>query len=684
MISCHSKKTLNPNSTKSNDLNLSLQNDGVWKSLGPFGSSEPMADSGSLSPHGAGRFMCIDIHPKNVYEMLIGHASAGIFKTSDGGLHWEQKLNINIATGIFDILRFKQDSKHILVCANLDIGPSREYGYGLLESFDGGETWQRNSLQFNPEEYNIEQCFAIEILDKKREEKLICISKNKVYLSYDGGKVWNVSYQSDYALKSIVVDPSNSERIILSGNGVLISTDAGKTWTDVSDKINSICNTYPNKFAKYNVCFSKKDENLLYIAGINHSFSLLSLDLGRTNKFNLINRNISAHNQNRCEINVLYNTASDIETLYIGSLRLYKSVDQGKTFKQTAFPNAKVPNHMHDDINDLYVYGSSALFACTDGGVDYTADGGKTWSSITQNSNLNTTILYGFDRSKKGVIVCGSQDNGIFVFKDGYWKCADMYGDGGRVISLNDSFGFACGLAQRNYVTYDAGKSFKYEHAGKETTGYDFKMQHIQNSNIFYIANMQLYKKEIGKYFELLSSSIPTDRKIKSFYVEPDNENSIWICKEDATWGKDPINKLWHTTDGGKNWNDMSASLPILKWRSMSDIYINRFGEIAIVFDGFDKNNSTSHRVYISKDLGNSFENISAGLPNLPMTGILYADNRWICSNNSGVYELNDEKWEQLGRGLPACIITEIKYYEFDHTLMASTFGRGIWAIKLQ
>jgi len=84
---CKSKRqeSLLTDNTSQSLVSLTALKTGQWLPLGPFGAPKPMAETGEKSPHGAGRFMCVDIHPDNSGEILAGHASAGVFKTTDNG-----------------------------------------------------------------------------------------------------------------------------------------------------------------------------------------------------------------------------------------------------------------------------------------------------------------------------------------------------------------------------------------------------------------------------------------------------------------------------------------------------------------------------------------------------------------------------------------------------------------------
>ncbi len=681
---CKSKRPKNIPAEKTGKalVSLRIQEFGTWEPLGPFGAPEPMAENGEITPHGAGRFICVNLHPKNDGEILIGHATSGLFKTTDNGKTWIQKLRFPFATGIYQIIRFNSDENHLIACTALDIGNSRQYGYGLIESFDNGETWIRNSLQFEPEEYNLQQSRDIAIIDKKKEKKLLSISDRRIFFSADGAKTWNKVHEAGFTLKSIVVNPHDENSIFVCGNGVLYSRDGGQNWEDITNDICKHFGKVKSEYSSYMATFSQKSRNRFYVAAQDGSVYILESSTDSLRKYRIKNLNAGQLNVPRLKFATHYDEASRIETLYLGTMRLYKSKDNGMNFIQVTHPVKGQANNAHDDITGITFY-KDKVYLATDGGVDVSGDEGQTWVSLTNQSvNLNTCMVFGFDKSAKGYMMCGTQDNGIFTLKRGAWYCTKLYGDGGRVAALNDSTGFATGFAMMNYTTRDAGSTFEYKHAGTET-GHDFRMSYHSESRTFYLANLHLYKKAEGKYFEILTSRLDASRKIKAFWVNPDNANEIWLCKDDATWGGELKNKLFHTTDGGQTWLDYTNRLPILSWRSITDIFINQDGQIAITLEAFDKKNSGLHKVYFSDDGGQTFVNQSDGLPNVPTNTIVCAKNQWICGNNNGVFVLKAGKWEPFGDEFPATIVTELKYFEHEGVLYASTFGRGIWGIRL-
>lgn len=652
-----------------------------WTPLGPFGSPVPLADSGVISPHGAGRFMCVLPHPKNRNEILIGHASSGLFRTTNGGAGWKAIEPLHYATGIQAMVRFRNDPLHILACAGTDIGTSRQYGYGLLESFDGGESWQSGKLFTYPSEYKTEVFRDVAVFNR-RETGILCVSDHKVYLSTDAGQTFETVFSTKVFLKKIVLNPSDENEIFVCGEGLFHTLDGGKTWTDLSMEAGQACGIPVNSYTRFHAGFSTVDENLAYIVMQNERVCLSGLDLKKMT-FRLINRSACPANIARLGF-LTERTDGHEEVLWLGTVRLFKSTDGGHTFTQSGTPATAAPNHQHDDINQIY-HGESGIYVATDGGVDFSSDGGANWSSLTNSgTGLNASLMFGFDVSPRGIAAAGTQDNGIFFMSGGKWTCAAMYGDGGRVKSLDDSCGFACGFAQMTVRTSDCGNTFTYSHAGSEYYGFEFPIRYIRRSGNLYVANNHLYRKKGNGRFEILSGGTNADRKIKAIWINEENEDEMWMARDDPSWGNDPVNKLLHSTDGGRIWTDKSSSLPVLKWRSITDLHISGGGEIAVSLEAFDAEGAELNKVFISADGGNTFTNQSDGLPNLPVNTLVFAENRWICGTNSGIYVLEYGKWTPLGEGFPASIVTEIKYFREHGVLMASTFGRGLWAVRIR
>jgi photosystem II stability/assembly factor-like uncharacterized protein len=224
--------------TRSPDISTLNTKDSVnWKALGPFGAPSPLSALYTIPQNGSGSFMCVNVNPDNPKDILIGHATAGIFRTTDGGITYTQTMHLNFASGVYKIERFHDNPKHLIAATAIQLDENLQYGYGLIESLDGGASWFRNALKSEPSAEVLEPFMDVLITDSKKSKSLVSISRHKVYLSNNAGASWQMSYESDYDLKHIIVSKEDPQLIIICGNGILLSTDGGYTFNDLSSDI---------------------------------------------------------------------------------------------------------------------------------------------------------------------------------------------------------------------------------------------------------------------------------------------------------------------------------------------------------------------------------------------------------------------------------------------------------------
>ncbi|HEY1046291.1 MAG TPA: sialidase family protein, partial [Bacteroidia bacterium] len=680
MWQCKSKRA-----NSKHKITIDPNDSGAWVAIGPFGSPLPLAAIGQYSPHGTGRFMCVDVHPDRPEEIIAGHASAGIFKTLDGGKHWENiVLPGNMATGINGIIRFQNNKKHLIASTGMDLGISKQYGYGLIESFDGGNTWKRNSLRFDPQEYQLEQTRDLAILDKKKEKNLICISDHSVYLSDDGANTWTKTFTSELKFRELIVDKVRPAQIIIGGSCLLFSKDTGRTWKDLTPLICAAFGGTVNPYSRYSAVFSAKSPGKVYVVAMNNRVRYLSFETSKEDEMHLLNGGRIEFNTSRLKMGIVHNKSKGSETILIGSTRLYKSVDGLNSTTECTNPINGNASHAHDDINQILTTENDEVYICTDGGIDKGNANACRWSSLTDASkDLNASLLFGFDLAGKNNLMLGTQDLGMFHCKEGKWLSSSPYGDGGRVCNTGDSLHFFSGFAKGIAITEDGGKSYNLSGMNEEAKFHDFRIHYQAKDKTTFVAYKNLYKKEKNKYFEILTSQINSEKSIKALWINPNNSNEIWFAREDPYW-ENAADKLYYTKDGGLNWEDRTSTLPILKWRGITDIAINKKGTMAIALEAFDKLNSDLNKIYFSDDQGRSFYNSSKGLPNLPVNCIAAFSDQWYCGTNDGVYVYNKTMgWKKLGKGFPNVPVTELKVDKVNTALYASTFGRGMWKIKI-
>jgi photosystem II stability/assembly factor-like uncharacterized protein len=221
--------------------------DGVYKSIdaGKTWTRIGLTDTSQI-----GRLLVHPTNPDIVYVAAIGHpygpnAERGVFRTTDGGKHWQKVLFVNDKTGAADIA-IDASNPRVLYATTWQVlrtpwgitstGP----GGGLYKSSDGGDTWKKLSsgLPASPlgkigvtvSPANAQRVWATIEAD----------SNGGVYRSDDGGETWlllNDAFNMtarQYYYGHIFADPKNADTVYtFTAKEFYKSTDGGKNYEEI-------------------------------------------------------------------------------------------------------------------------------------------------------------------------------------------------------------------------------------------------------------------------------------------------------------------------------------------------------------------------------------------------------------------------------------------------------------------
>ncbi len=196
------------------------------------------------------------VHPANpdvAYAAVLGHAfgpngERGVYRTTDGGKTWQQVLARDRDTGASDVCLDPTNPR--ILFAGLWQTRRRPWemtsggpGGGVYVSRDGGDTWKRlgghgmtkEDLKGLPEGIYGKVCVAVAPSDGRRVYAMIEAENGGLYRSDDGGETWKLANgqkairQRPWYFSTITVDPKNPEVIWFPQVPLLKSIDGGKT-----------------------------------------------------------------------------------------------------------------------------------------------------------------------------------------------------------------------------------------------------------------------------------------------------------------------------------------------------------------------------------------------------------------------------------------------------------------------
>ncbi len=244
--------------------------DGVYKSTDGGSTWKNM---GLRDTQHIARIVIHPTNPDIVWIAALGHLGTpnqerGVFRTTDGGRTWQKQLFVNETSGAVD-LAIDRRNPDVLYAAMYDairlpwkITEARPGG-GIFKTTDGGAHWQKltNGLpQGNTGRIGLDICrnnpdIVYAVVDNfnlrsgaapPRDTSFAASSSyigGEVYRTDDAGGHWSrvsaegedVSRKAGYSFNQLTVDPNNPKRVFITGSNMIQSNDGGKTWAGLNN-----------------------------------------------------------------------------------------------------------------------------------------------------------------------------------------------------------------------------------------------------------------------------------------------------------------------------------------------------------------------------------------------------------------------------------------------------------------
>lgn len=168
----------------------------------------------------------VAVHPTNRNEMFAASDSAGLFRSTNGGLNWQHVVSLPVSL-LQAVAYLPADPGIVLVSAKAD--PITGNGGGIWRSLDGGGSWDPAPLE--PEFAGL-SAYEISAVG----ETVVVGTSEGVFLTINGGEDWGFASPfafGDRTVYSVLVTPGQPSRIYAGGpSGVRIATTAAlDQWT---------------------------------------------------------------------------------------------------------------------------------------------------------------------------------------------------------------------------------------------------------------------------------------------------------------------------------------------------------------------------------------------------------------------------------------------------------------------
>jgi photosystem II stability/assembly factor-like uncharacterized protein len=643
---------------------MGVKNRGVftWKEVGP----KTWNHSSSWNP-GVGRLTSVAVNPADENIIYVSSPGGGIWKTTDGAKTWVPLIDF-VNSGWMNVFHLCLDpNNENTLYASLSSG-------GVLKSTNAGATWVATGS-------GPSNCRQVKVFPGI-SNLVFCAATNGLWRSVNGGATWkrvetNTSEDVEFC-------PSNKAIMYASGNGgttyVRRSSDTGKTWTG----IDSAAGIY--KMGRTLLAVTAANPARVYVlqaAGSVMGRFYVSDDSGKTFQTTVIGKASEGTNflgyspdgtdtkgQGSYDLAICTNPLNADE-VHIAGILCFKSLDAGQTFEATTvwtYPNGTGYNHA--DVHSLE-WVNTNLYSTSDGGIFRSKNNGGDWDELSTGLGIRQFYRIACSPLEPKIVVGGAQDNGsTFRRTDGVWY--EWLGADGMdcVTSPNDPE-VAIGTSQYGglYKTVNSGQS--YSGLTRPATGNWITplVMHPRNQDTIWAGYNGVYRSDDGgANWNKVTPGISNNLNVLA--VAPSNVGYIYASRG---------NIFYRSANGGATLKTITAPATI------SSIFVSKYNPLKI---WITCDNSTN-RVYTSNNGGDSFINISTGLPTFAARSVVVdedAHQTIYVGMNIGVYyrDTLTKTWAEHAVGLPLVSVNEVEIQKSGAKLRVGTYGRGVWESDLR
>ncbi|MCX6351654.1 MAG: T9SS type A sorting domain-containing protein [Bacteroidetes bacterium] len=648
--------------------NNSRNKKNTWTFFGPTHSPSNQG--------GDGRINCLRFDPKDPTIMWAGSAAGGLWKTTDDGKNWTTTTDNIPALGVSDIAINPRNTDTMYIATGdgwgYSIGNTNYWGgtysRGIMRSIDGGKTWDATGFTFA---FTDARQITRILINPTNPDILIASTNNGIFKSKDAAATW--TKVQDGLFYDMEFKPGSTDTIYATGkSSIYRSTDGGNNFSDVTPSGISGATAIA-------VAVTKANSKVVYAAAIisGYVYVYKSTDnggsftnIGYTNKTTFYRWYSLAFNV----------SPTDEKTLILGGINLLKSTDNGKYWSQISTSSASFMDaHADHRTIEFYPGSGSIFYTCNDGGIDKSKDGGKNYTNVSSGIQAMQFYRLGVSSKSQGLMWAGAQDNGLNMGRDTGWFKADIYADGmeSAICPADDDIVLVSSQYGNLRKSIDGGQNFSTiaPSYGNWITPFVFGNQ---NPYRVYYGTSSLYiSKDAGDNWKTKYPAV--NGRIGVIAVAPANDSVIYVAGNADQYTVQTNASV--SKDLGTTWTTITNGLPTgYAYLSYMAVERDEPGTAYATFSGF----VNGKKVYMTTNYGKNWTNITGSLPNLPANCVAVEGSKKhgvYIGMDVGIYYRNDDMtdWVLYSDGLPNTLVYELEVSPLNNKIYAATLGRSIW-----
>lgn len=690
-----------------------------WRELGPFRG---------------GRSSTVTGVPGQPNLYYFGAVGGGVWRTKDGGQTWENITDSYFGGTIGAVAVAESDPNVIYVGeGEQTLRNNVSSGWGVWKSTDAGASWKHiglsdsrhiSRIRIHPKNPDVVYVAAMGNLWKPNEMR-------GVYKSVDGGDTWKrVLFINETAMAGDLVMDPNNPRILYAAtwnmkrNGYRMdsggpdsklwkSTDGGDTWENLSDKPGMPKGT--NGIIGVTVSPVNSNRVWAIIENTEAPGVYRSDDAGKTWARLNQDRALLQRAWYYCRI---YADTQNEDKVWVMNVSYGVSKDGGKTFE--------LKNAPHGDHHDLWIdpNNNQRMAIADDGGAQISNDGGENWTTYhnqptAQFYRVTTDNAFPYN-------ILGAQQDNTSVRIPHRTSGASITESDWTALSIGESAHLAPDPTNPNIIygsDYKGYMSMQNLDNGQERStnvwpdlpagsgvevmkyrfnwNYPLVFSHHDPKKLYAGSNYLHATTNGGQSWQTISPDLtrgePETLKSSGGPITQDNTGAeyyanIFVIAEspytkDEIWTGSDDGLLHVTTDGGKNWKNVTPPANVCpKLNMWNSIDVNPFetGGAYAVATSYKFGDYTPY-IYKTTDYGKTWTVITTGIPKEEFVRVVRADPKrkglLYAGTEKGMWISFDDgaSWSKFQLNLPPVPIADLAVK--NDNLIAATHGRSFWLI---
>jgi len=685
----------------------------------------------NIGPAAGGRVSRAVGVPGDPSTYFAATASGGVWTSSDAGATWKSVFDDQPISSIGSIAIAPSDRNIIYVgSGEANIRGNVAAGDGIYKSSDAGKTWKHVWQQEG-------QIGAIAVHPTNPDVAFAAVlghafgpnPQRGVYRTQDGGKSWQqvLAKDENTGASDVAIDPASPAIVFAGfwqarrfpwdlqsggpGSGLYVSRDGGDTWKQLT------AHGLPDGiWGKVGVAVAPSDDRRVYALIEAEKGGLFRSDDGG-DSWTLINPSHALRQRAWYYTTLTVNPRNEND-VWFPQVSMLRSIDGGRTIDYVR----DVP---HGDNHDVWMEPRNPrrMIVANDGGVHISTNGGESWYSpplpISQFYHVSA------DTRRPYWVAGAMQDLGTAQGP------SDSLADH---IDLSDWHGVGGGEA--GHVVSDASDPnivFAGEYLGI-ITRYDYRTRQSRNVSawpenpsghgaedmkyrfqwtapiagsphdphvIYHGAQVIFKTADGGQSWIAISPDLTRNDKSKQKWaggpITGDNTgietyDTVFAIAEsprqkDLVWAGSDDGLVHVTTDGGKNWKDVTKGMAgSPEWGTVSIIEPSPFdANTAYVVIDAHRLDDTHPYLYKTTDLGKTWTRLDSGLPKDIYLHSVREDPKkrgqlYLGTERGVMYSRDEGKtWRSLQLNLPAVAVHDLIVK--DDNLVLATHGRSLWIL---